>query len=342
MSVAPERNGKFYIEAPLQTETIFPLEILKRDFQTAFNKEVRSFHVPPEEDIDSFVGVVNKVWWDHFTNKPWVRLEIFGNSSWGREVQQILLEDAQKPLSQRRIRGISAGVLEWYRKGTKELAGIHIREVSLADDPACDVCTIRKISLNNKKIGGNSMPNDGEENPLIRNYQKLLEEKEAKIAEFQSTISTQWDQLTKLKEIVDEQSVKIENFSKMETEYKGLQAKLKTYNARLTIVQKYEKYSNDPSNPESKKLFDERMEELSKLPAEDLDIILKGYQRIVKLNEKGLDIAGNPTGAALQTPAIQNFEGINPNELPPEDFAKAVDDVIDRMPEAQSKSIGGF
>lgn len=340
--VSPVRNGKFFIEAPLQTDKIFPEEILRRDFETAYNKEVRSFHIPPETNIKSFVGVVNKVWWDDLTNKPWVRLEIFGNSRWGRDVQQILLEDAHKPLSERRIKGVSAGVLEWYMKGTKRLMGFHVREVSLAENPACDICTVRKISLNEKNLERNPLSKEYEDNPLIRNYDKLNKQLEAKIAEYDETIKTQFSQLTKLKQIIDDKDSKIAEYEAMEIKFKALQLKTETYEDRFAIVSKYEKFSNDPSDKEAYAKWQERMDELAAESPETLKNILKGYERMVNLQKNGIQQGGNPDKAGFQTPQLLNFDGVNPNDLPADQFRKAVDQVIDQHPENKDKVIGGF
>ena len=155
-------------------------------------------------------------------------------------------------------------------------------------------------------------------------------------------MATQFDKIVKLKTVNDEQKKEIEKLEAIKVDYEKMKKNSETFQDRLAIAQKYERYSNDPTDKEAHKLFKERMDELASESPETLKNLIKGYERMVNLQKNGLQQPGNPDKAVLSIPAIDQFEGANPDQLPPDQFRKAVDVAIDRDSTGSGKYIGGI
>lgn len=315
-----EQGRRLLLTSQFHTSQIIPKDILRRDFKTGLNKEVRCFHITPESDTRSFVGVVHDLWWDDDIDEPMVTIDLNEDTATADRIREIIVEDSEKPLGERRIKGISAGIIASYDKKTKEIVKFHVREVSLAREPVCEPCTFQDIQIYEKQgINMSDMDKviglfESLQGTTLKTLQKTIEsqgstidELENKIERYEKTIEIQHKELLDNKKILGERETDIQTFEKK------LEDQTKEYesSARKPLVArllKYEKF--DPKTEDGKKRLDELMEENSK----SLTNMIKGFERLETLAKKGL--VTQPTGnfADLDGLSIQNFDNISPEE----------------------------
>jgi len=311
-------ENKFYITAQLHTSKLIPRPILKRYSKTGVNKEVRVFHISPEKDVRSFVGVVDKVWWDDEIDEPMVKVEVYDDTTTARKVRDILTEDMSLPLNQRRFKGISAGIFAQRDKNTKEIVKFHIREVSLARDPVCEECTIQEILTFEKGV---KMP-DGTDKVIelfekvktdlqttIDSQTDLLDELRGKIERYEKTIVLQENEIERLNTVVSEKDGAIETFEQTiaETEKAVEDAKKEPI---IKQILTYEKF--DTKKEEGKK----RLERLQELNSDALTIMLESFERQRKLAAKGLDVSHQLGGLQPDSPVteIGQYDNLTPQQ----------------------------
>jgi len=326
-----EEGDKFYLTSQFHTAKLIPKDILKRDYKTAFNKEIRCFHISPETDVRSFVGVVDSLWWDDVADVPMVKIEVFDDTPTARSMRAIIREDFEKPLEERRIKGISAGLLETRDKTTDRIVKFHAREVSLARDPACEECTIQKISTFESDKMPDKETDDSTVLALFEGVEKkfqetvdsqaeLIEELHAKIERYEKTIMLQKDKIGQLEGDLQKDVTTIANFER-EVVGERKKAELAAKEPMVGRIMSYEKL--DTKTEEGKKRFDELMEENVRA----LDKMIRGYERVKGLGERGF---------GDQTQALFSPGAVNPDDLPiirgyennPEEYQKAVDRAV--------------
>ena len=321
-----EQNSKFYVTAQLHTSKLIPKEVLKRYSKTGVNKEVRVFHISPEVDVRSFVGVVDEVWWDDGTDEPMVRLEIFDDTDTARKIRSILADDQGKPLDERRIKGISAGIYAQRDVKTKEIVKFHIREVSLAREPVCEECTIQEV-VTYEKVKG--MADEGKSvielfekiekrfESTVEAQAKLIEELEAKVERYSKTIVLQEEEIERLNGLLNEGKEQIETFEKTIAE-KEVAIETAKKEPLISQIVKFEQF--DTGTEEGKK----RLEKLQKLNADALTVLLEGYERQKKLAERGLSGAPSIGDMDASQMMIGQYE-----EMTPEQRKRLTDQMID-------------
>lgn len=314
-----DKGKALVLHAQLHTSEIIDKEVLRNDYETGFNKEVRTFHIMPETDTRSFMGVVSDIWWNDDVDEPFVELNLNEVGSHADAIRGMIIEDLDKPLEDRRIKGISAGIIGTYDKKTKKLVKFHIREVSLAREPVCEACTFQEIL---QYDGGNSMA-ENEMKRVIESFEKMNElatgyqtktieaqattiaELEKKVERFSKTIGLLKDQHEELLRKFDESVTSIETFEKQVAD-KDKEIENVTKNPLISQILNFEKL--DPKEDEGKK----RLAELQEENSQSLTKMIAGYERILGLQDAGM--LTNAPGNTMEFTGmgIQNYSNLSP------------------------------
>jgi len=331
-----EDGDDFYVIAQFHTDKIIPKDVLRKYYRTAFNKEVRVFHISPETDVRSFVGNVNDIWWDDEKDAPFVKLQIYGDTPTARKMRQILREDFEKPLEQRRIKGISAGLLETRNRFTNQIVKFHTREVSLAREPVCEECTIEKITtFEDETMSSEDAVSKqflalfenvkADLQSTIESQQELVEELHTKLERYEKTIILQKERIEQLEGTLGEQTTRISNFEK-EVADERRKAEVAAKKPLVEKILTYERY--DVKTDEGKK----RLAELEDNNVKALSRMLKGYERLDELQKRGLTPNAQPSFSPGEIDPSQltigNFE------MSPEQRVEATDRMLKQQASA--------
>lgn len=314
------------IVAQLHTSKIIPKKVLKRDFPTGFNREVRVFHIAPEVDTRSYMGRVEDLWWDDDTDEPFVKLDLNEDTHAAKEIRRIILEDMGKPLKDRRIKGVSAGIIGTYDKKSGEMVKFTIREVSLARNPVCEDCTIQEVITYEEKVMPEDMKRVVElfenlQNSAVDSMKKSIDsqsrtigELEQKIQRYEQTIELQHERIEELTGLVDEQKTSIETFDQKLADERDKVEKV-VCEPMIDKIMQFERI--DPKTDDGKARLAELQEENSK----SLTKMLKGYERILELSKRGM--SGQSTAANIIETGGMGIANFDNENLSPTDRLKA-------------------
>ncbi|MHA1368140.1 MAG: hypothetical protein ACTSRA_00305 [Promethearchaeota archaeon] len=141
-----ERKGNSLIfETVTLTDKYVPTNVLKENYNTIENKEMRWRHLPPEENASSFIGVVKNARLEEITDKSGDKVtalitknEIFGNTKSQKKAQSLIEKCYENGEG---VCGVSAGFVK-LSDDDGNVVGMHIRELSLTPRPKCKECGV--------------------------------------------------------------------------------------------------------------------------------------------------------------------------------------------------------
>jgi len=183
------KGENFYIVGQIMSTELIPEDVLRADIGKLKGKELRLEHAIPEIEPYAFVGEVEDVWWDETKKAPFAKALVFGDSDVEKQLRKDLQEDQKKPVSERKYKGFSIGLINQRNKVTKKSIKIFPRELSITEEPVCKECTINSVM----QFGEKNMSDA----KVVEMYQAQLKEQKDALEKVKAEYGAGLETLTK-------------------------------------------------------------------------------------------------------------------------------------------------
>lgn len=338
-------NRKVVVDVQMQTTEIYSEDVLRAALPTLNGKEVRVFHIAPEVDPESFVGVVRNAYWDDEKNQPRAVFEIDDSTKTSQLCQTIVLAEKDLPPEKRSIKGVSVGVVERRRAG--KVHSVFFRELSLARNPACKDCTDMKISV--EAYEERSVNSIAENNiqSIVKAFEETNTLKDQKIKEYESTVELQDQKLQeyaqKVAQFEQQLAEKDEAIAEKEQQIVQLEKDVEDA-AKVPLIDRIMEFEGVPADEKAR---EKRAGELKGLARATIESMVKSHEVAEKKRAAGLTPTqeGNAPDLNYEDLTTASFDAAT---LTPEERFKLTNQMIAKFEgkhvpgQSEERSSGGF